>query len=292
MSKRTIIKVATTLSALAVGGLHLVRPELGIDGVIVILLVCAVAPWLLPVLKSVELPGGVKFEFRELKRAEKKAEDAGLISTAEHVSADYPFLEVAGSHPGLALVGLRIEIEKRLRFMAESNGMKDRRSGLASVLQYLYENHLVTESERSVISDLAGALNQAAHGIPVDDQVISWVVDVGPRILAGLDGKAKYTVEARSVRFRYNMAPWAAEKSENVLKQAAHMADTVKNLLPEKSDVRQNLDSHLYPLIWDATKVYSFFSDAEWEPRDRDLIVQEGVKGVEKLRQRYARPST
>lgn len=290
MNKRTIIKVAITAVALAIGALHFGRPELGIDGVIIILLVCAIAPWLLPILKSVELPGGLKFEFRELQRAEKGARDAGLISTSEQARADYPFLEVVDSDTGLALAGLRIEIEKRLRFMAESNGMKVGRNGLGAVLRYLYDNHLVTESERSVISDLTAALNRAAHGMLVDAQTADWVIDIGPRILAGLDGKTKYSVQVRSEQFKHDMALWGAEKSENVVMEAAHIVDTVRDLLPENGDIRENMNVHLYPLIWDATKLYSLFCDAEWETRDRDLVVSEGVKGVEKLRQRYARP--
>jgi len=291
MNKRTITKVAITAVALAIGALHVVKPDLGVDGVIIVLLVCATVPWLFPILRSVELPGGLKFEFRDLQRAEKGARDAGLISTPEVARVDYPFLDVVDSDPGLALAGLRIEIEKRLRFMAESNGMKDRRKSLGAILRYLYDNHLVTESERSVISDLGVALNQAAHGIVVDAQTKDWVIDIGPQILSGLDGKTKYTVQARSERFAYDMAAWGAEKCENVVMQAARIVDTLRDLSPENTDIRESIDSHLYPLIWDATKLYSFFSDAEWETRDRDLVVHEGVKGVAKLQQRYARPS-
>jgi len=291
MNKRTIIKVSITAVALAIGALHFGRPELGIDGVIIIILVCAISPWLLPVLRSVELPGGLKFEFQDLQRAEKGVRDAGLISTSEEVRADYPFLEVVNTDPGLALAGLRIEIEKRLRFMAESNGMKDGRNSLSAILRYLYDSHLVTESERSVISDLTAALNRAAHGVVVDAKTTDWIIEVAPRILAGLDGKTKYSVHVRSERFKYDMALWGAVKSEKVVMLAAHLVDTLRGLFPENSDMRESMNFHLYPLIWDATKLYSLFCDAEWETRDRDLIVREGVKGFEKLRQRYARPS-
>ena len=134
-------------------------------------------------------------------------------------------------------------------------------------------------------------LNQAAHGMQVDSQTRDWVVRVGPQVLAGLDGKTKYSVQARSERFYYNMAGWGAEKSENVVEHAARIVDAMRDHLPENSDVRESVDSELHPLIWDATKLYSFFSDAEWETRDRELVIREGVKGFEKLRQRYARPS-
>lgn len=123
ISKETFTKVSITVVALAIGVLHFVMPELGVDGVIVILLVCAIVPWLFPILRSVELPGGLKFEFRDLQKAEDGARKAGLISTSEEVRPNYSFLAIVDSDPGLALAGLRIEIEKRLRFMAESNGL-------------------------------------------------------------------------------------------------------------------------------------------------------------------------
>ena len=69
------------------------------------------------------------------------------------------------------------------------------------------------------------------------------------------------------------------------------MVDSVSILFPESSDERDTVYNDLAPLIWDATKLYSFFSDAEWETRDRDLIMRDGAKGFQKLQQRYERPS-
>ncbi|MCK4605942.1 MAG: hypothetical protein KAU35_01470 [candidate division Zixibacteria bacterium] len=291
VNTRTLVKVAITAVALAIGVLHLIKPDLGVDSVIIVLLVCAIVPWLFPMLRSVELPGGLKFEFRDLRRIEEEGRNAGLISTPEQARADYPFLEVVDADPILALAGLRIEIEKRLRFMAESNGMNVQRKGLGAILHYLHDNHLVTGTERSVIGDLTVALNRAAHGLDVDVRTRNWVIDVGPQILTGLDGKTKYSVQARSERFPHDMAAWGAEKSERVVMLVACIVDIVRDLYPENGDTRETMNYHLYPLIWDATKLYAFFCDTEWETRDRDLVAHEGIKGFEKLKQRYARPS-
>jgi hypothetical protein len=56
---------------------HLVFPKLTIDPTTVLLLAVAILPWLKPVLASVELPGGVKLNFKE---TEKEAERVGLLA--------------------------------------------------------------------------------------------------------------------------------------------------------------------------------------------------------------------
>jgi hypothetical protein len=57
-----------TAVALALAILHLLVPEIEVDAITIALLILAAAPWLAPLLKAIELPGGWKFEFRELKQ--------------------------------------------------------------------------------------------------------------------------------------------------------------------------------------------------------------------------------
>jgi hypothetical protein len=54
--------------AILLAVVHMVRPNLRIDAVTLALVVVAIAPWLAPVFKSVELPGGWKFEYQEIQR--------------------------------------------------------------------------------------------------------------------------------------------------------------------------------------------------------------------------------
>jgi hypothetical protein len=68
-SKQTrVLQCLISLAALAALVLHLVRPSLKIDGVAVVLIAVALLPWLGPLLQSIEMPGGWKFEFRELRQ--------------------------------------------------------------------------------------------------------------------------------------------------------------------------------------------------------------------------------
>lgn len=53
--------------ALALAAVHLLVPDVEIDAITLTLVGLAIVPWLAPLVKSVELPGGWKFELRELK---------------------------------------------------------------------------------------------------------------------------------------------------------------------------------------------------------------------------------
>lgn len=55
-----LIQLAITFSALFVALVHTYAPDLTIDGTTVSLLAIAVLPWLAPLFKAIELPGGVK----------------------------------------------------------------------------------------------------------------------------------------------------------------------------------------------------------------------------------------
>lgn len=57
---------------------HLVWPRLSLDVTSTILLIVALLPWLAPVIKSIELPGGFKIEVQDLKAATEK-----VIESAE-----------------------------------------------------------------------------------------------------------------------------------------------------------------------------------------------------------------
>jgi hypothetical protein len=68
--------VLITVIALGAIVVHLARPDLSIDAVTLGLLVLAALPWLAPLVKSLELPGGWKVEFQEVKRTAEEAKSA------------------------------------------------------------------------------------------------------------------------------------------------------------------------------------------------------------------------
>lgn len=101
-------------------------PNINIDAITLSLLAVAAIPWLVPLFKSGELPGGLKLEFQDLQTAERRAVEAGLLDEgpAPSPSHGYSFQVVADEDANLALAGLRIEIEVRLARLAERIGIE------------------------------------------------------------------------------------------------------------------------------------------------------------------------
>ena len=66
MKNRTFwVSILTSIGALILAFLHLFSPNINIDGMTLGLLIVAMLPWLGPIFKSIELPGGIKLELRE-----------------------------------------------------------------------------------------------------------------------------------------------------------------------------------------------------------------------------------
>src|SRR5439155_8130082 len=150
-------KLRSTISlvCLALGMVHYVCPAFSLDTTSIILLVIAIAPWLAPVIKSVELPGGFKIEVQDIKSATDKVTSATSIPTEPVPPVPmHPFVpppepevegpqpqpqfqqpeeadvfsliaDVAKKDPNLALVAFRIELEKRLAALAAQYGISD-----------------------------------------------------------------------------------------------------------------------------------------------------------------------
>jgi len=180
-----------TLSALVFAGIHLIWPLMAIDVVTLTLLVIALVPWLAPVFKSLEFPGGWKVEFQDLQKAAVRAEQAGLLAAKDTApQSEFTFQRVAEHDPNLALAGLRIEIEKRLIALAEKKGVDVQGRGLGQLLRLLRQRGILSSEERSVLADLTGLLTSAVHGATVDPRAAEWAMDVGPLLLKGLNDLA------------------------------------------------------------------------------------------------------
>ena len=183
------LRQVVSLGALFLALAHIIWPRLAIDAVALALIVIAILPWLAPLVKSLELPGGWKVEFQELQKAASRAETAGLLAAEpSQKEAAFSFQSIATRDPNLALAGLRIEIEKRLSSLAEIHGLNARRPmGVGQSLRALAQAEVLTNEERSILSDMVNMLNSAVHGAEVDTRAAAWAIDVGPRLLTSLD---------------------------------------------------------------------------------------------------------
>ena len=182
------LSVAITAAAVVLGAGHLLFPFIAIDAITLTLLVVAVAPWLGHVFKAFELPGVGRFEYHELVQTEAEVKDAGLTApaTSQQEEALPPSLK---EDPHIALAGLRIELERRLRRLAKLKGLDvEKRPGSIRMLAgVLGSSGLITDQQVQALSGMAGTLDRAVHARSVDAEAADWALTVGPTVLASLD---------------------------------------------------------------------------------------------------------
>jgi len=189
-SEDRVQNLKVIISAVAAMGLvlHVVYPHLAIDAISLGLLVITVLPWLAPLVKAAELPGGFKIEFHDVKAAADQV-TAGAPEAASLPAPVAPsYLAIAEQDPNLALVGLRIEIEKRIRALAEQTGIPKSRP-LTQLTNELQERQILSSESLSGLRDLIGLGNRAAHGVEVSRDVAYFAADLGPKVLQILDAK-------------------------------------------------------------------------------------------------------
>lgn len=196
MTTKTGIKLIISICAILVAIVHLIFPKLSIDIITVVLIAVAIVPWLETLFKSVELPGGVKFEFQELEKIEKKAKKIGLISTegsakieGEKSKPKYYFVEIAEKNQELALVSLRIEIEKRLREIGTKYNLDTQKYSVTRLIDALANKSILTSQETDLLKDMISTLNHAAHGVEYDQRKTQWVIVNGSAIVDGLQNR-------------------------------------------------------------------------------------------------------
>lgn len=198
-SKAIAVSITSTAAVLVV--LHMVFPNLGIDAITVALVVLGALPWLLPFLKSLELPGGVKVELVDAKAATEKiimesipaAADASVVTMDDAQNVVETLRHVAGRDPNLALVGFRIELERRLLRIAEERSIDSKRMSLHRLIRELQDRGVLPPEVAGGVSDLVALGNRAAHGVEVSPDASAWVLEIGPSILARLEALATST---------------------------------------------------------------------------------------------------
>jgi hypothetical protein len=186
MNQNLGLKIAVSAGAAAVIVARIIWPALIIDAVTLGLLLIALLPWLSGIIKSAEFPGGWKVEFQDVKKAGEKV--VGDVEIALPVKQQPSLLAVVPQDPNLALVGLRIEIEKKVRALAQKNALEDS-APLSKLLRDMRARGIITSSSASGIQELVLAGTRAAHGAIVESPVSDWAINQGPTVLASLETK-------------------------------------------------------------------------------------------------------
>ena len=187
------LKVLLSMIAILAIIARMLWPEIKIDSITLVLIVLALLPWFSEIIESAKLPGGWEIKFRDMqKAAEKVVEQGSAQSSSKEAKAassetiEPAFLHIAERDPNLALAGLRIEIEKRLRLLARYFQIPDQLS-LTQTLRELQKREILTANALGGLQELISAGNQAAHGAKVEDSVADWAISYGPVILKTLD---------------------------------------------------------------------------------------------------------
>jgi hypothetical protein len=198
----TVWKVIITLAALSLAGAHVFLPAFEVDLILLMLVAFAALPWFARFIKAFEIPGVVKIDLAETKAATEKVTSANVLAgTAKLTLKAHPakiqgvraktesleyLREVFASDANLALVGFRIEIEKRVNELAERTGV-ERNRGLQRTIHALATTEILPSAAASGLIELVALGNRAAHGVQVTRDAAEWVLDVGPSILVQLD---------------------------------------------------------------------------------------------------------
>jgi len=205
--KRTvklIHKISITLAAITLGIIHLVFPHINIDAVFLALILVGLLPWIAPIIKALEIPGLVKITFQEAKAATDKLSGNVIINvpTGEMtLTGQPPSLEIRPTEedssqylrriietdPNLGLVAIRIEIEKRVRRIADFMGESSRKENLQKLVNILGDQNILNTDATQGIIELIILGNRAAHGASVEPGAAALILDTGLSLLRQLD---------------------------------------------------------------------------------------------------------
>ncbi|WP_406510566.1 hypothetical protein [Streptomyces sp. NBC_00212] len=155
-----------SVGAVGAAAVHIVKPDVKIDGATLVLAAIAIVPWLGDLFESIELPGGAKFQYRKLEErleaAEQRAEDVRLAVNDASRQA-----RVALVASGDESVQGEEAAEGVGRLMAEFTEL--RRSMHSTPARTLRQERIFAELVRLapqlVDFDIAGALGSADGGI-------------------------------------------------------------------------------------------------------------------------------
>ncbi|MEQ9347695.1 MAG: hypothetical protein RIG26_14745 [Thalassospira sp.] len=155
------------------------------------LLALAALPWVLPHIRN----GGIPIEsidfpwmtirLKTLEKFAEQAEQENLLAEPKH---QYSFEEIYDTDPHLALAGLRIEIERIIRKLAGKN-ISSRSPSLSETMFLLRDQGIISEEQLGLMMHLMPELNKAAHARNIEQSVHHWIMQVGPKLLAGLEEK-------------------------------------------------------------------------------------------------------
>lgn len=168
------------------------------DNTVVAMLVLGVTPWVLPLIKSIRLPGGTEIALWEIIDRESITEQANNFEIfneeieIQALKPRYSFWDIASTNPKMAIASLAIEIEDRLRSMGTR--VKDAmvEAELKDVLLVLWKSKKLRYEEISFIEEVMVVFASAMDSKSAKFEYcsVNWALQIGARILNCLDKRA------------------------------------------------------------------------------------------------------
>ena len=181
------LKIGISVAAGLLIGARLIWPDIKIDAISIGLFIVALIPWMTSLVESMKFPGGWEIKLRDIEEAGKKITE--MLPVSE--DAEPPkFMAVAEQDPNLALVALRIEVEKRLRALAEKHSIS-LTGPLSQLIRELQQKEVLNKAASRGLHEIVMAGNRAAHGASVEPSLADWAFTNGSAILSILDDELR-----------------------------------------------------------------------------------------------------
>jgi hypothetical protein len=196
MNNKFCVKIFVTFIAASVAAIHLIFPGLKIDYVTGAFVILALIPWMEPLFKSINLPGGAGIQYRDLQKTETLVEESGLIYRpieedleSGHTISNTEFTAVAANNLDLTIPAFQIELDKNLRQLADKNGITASGKSILTLVDGLEEKKIINGYEAGAIKSLIISLNKYAMAGNNMEKFTEWVINKGPGIINGLKRK-------------------------------------------------------------------------------------------------------
>jgi hypothetical protein len=176
--KKTAWVISITCISLIV--LRIIWKDLNFDTIGLLLLLIGFSPWFVPIIKSVELPGGYKVELRKIENALEKIDSIKHVSeplisfsTLTNISQQDELLDFNTiDDPNRALIFFRFEVERILIDIIKATENKPVNLGTEKILDKVAELDLIPSAVLLGISELVELSNLAIHGYTVPSKSI------------------------------------------------------------------------------------------------------------------------
>nr|WP_320144124.1 hypothetical protein [uncultured Cohaesibacter sp.] len=145
-------------------------------------LALALVPWVVGLVERITAPGGFEVVFAKVER---QLDQSHTVADEEDLAA---FKYFESSDPNLAIAMLRVQVERRLRQIAEDVMLEPDSRGrprtLRTLADALGQQGAIPKEAVMLLRDIMPVMNEAVHGVDLGSRGLDFALTYGPRILS------------------------------------------------------------------------------------------------------------